>query len=179
VHESVDGPSLQIVHCSDTSGIGGQADISRTVVKCGCNLVTPRLSGRPTQQLRQLDEVHRQPLAPRRASADWSPSGATQRHVQNRGRSGSARLALETTLMTHHGSGSGIVRCPSAKFSTHLPTARPPTICRIAYLDLLERTEPLRRIGVDSTVKLAECWSLDTALLQQSATVVRQFAHLP
>jgi hypothetical protein len=36
-----------------------------------------------------------------RASTDWSPSGATQRYVRNRGRSGSARLALETTLTTH------------------------------------------------------------------------------
>ena len=31
---------------------------------------------------------------------DSSPSGATQRYVGNRGKSGSARLALETTLMT-------------------------------------------------------------------------------
>ena len=36
--------------------------------------------------------VARQPI--------WSPSGATQRYVRNRGRGGSARLALETTLMT-------------------------------------------------------------------------------
>ena len=50
----------------------------------------------------------------------------------------------------------------------------------ISYLNLLER-EPtrLRCIGVDSTVKLAERRSLDTALLEQAATVVRQFAHLP
>ena len=63
---------------------------------------------------------------------------------------------------THNGSGTGIVRCPRAKFSRHLPTARPLTICHIAYLNLLER-EPsrLRRIGVDSPVKLAECRSLD------------------
>ena len=55
-----------------------------------------------------------------------------------------------------------------------------PGLCHIAYLNLLKR-EPsrLRRIGVDSTVKLAECRSLDTALLQQGATVIRQFAHLP
>jgi hypothetical protein len=30
----------------------------------------------------------------------WSPNGATQQYVRNRGRSGSARPALETTLMT-------------------------------------------------------------------------------
>ena len=33
-------------------------------------------------------------------SADWSPNSATQRYVGNRGKSGSARLALETTFMT-------------------------------------------------------------------------------
>ena len=54
------------------------------------------LNERP--QLRQLGEVGRQ----RRAcgSTDWSPSGATQRYVRNRGRSGSAGVALEMTLMT-------------------------------------------------------------------------------
>jgi hypothetical protein len=36
--------------------------------------------------------VARQPI--------WSPNGATQQYVRNRGRSGSARPALETTLMT-------------------------------------------------------------------------------
>jgi hypothetical protein len=63
---------------------------------------------------------------------------------------------------------------PECKVFDTLPTARPLTIRHIAYLNLLER-EPsrLRRIGVDSTVKLAECRSLDTALLQQGATVVR------
>jgi hypothetical protein len=34
------------------------------------------------------------------AVAGWSPSGAAQRDVGNRGKSGSARLALETTFMT-------------------------------------------------------------------------------
>ena len=55
-----------------------------------------------------------------------------------------------------------------------------PGLCHVAHLKLLKR-EPtrLRRIGVDSTVKLAECRSLDTALLEQGATVIRQFAHLP
>jgi hypothetical protein len=41
--------------------------------------------------------------ANRRASSrvsHLSPRGATQRYVRNRGRSGSARLALETMLMT-------------------------------------------------------------------------------
>jgi hypothetical protein len=52
------------------------------------------------QQLRQLGKVDRH--APRLVARQpiWSPSGATQRYVRNRGRSGSARLALETTLMT-------------------------------------------------------------------------------
>jgi hypothetical protein len=35
-------------------------------------------------------------------SACWRQSGATQQHVRNRGISGSARLGLETTLMTHN-----------------------------------------------------------------------------
>jgi hypothetical protein len=39
--------------------------------------------------------------------------------------------------------------------------------------------KPLRHIGVNRTVKLAECKSLDTDLPQQGATVVSQFAHLP
>ena len=80
--------------------------------------------------------------------------------------------------LTHNGSGIGIVRCPSAKFRHIYPL---PGLCiHIAYSNLLKR-EPsrLRRIGVDSPVKLAERRSLDTALLQQGATVVRQFAHLP
>ena len=55
---------------------------------------------RPPQQLRQLGEVRRQPPRLVVRQPIWSPSDATQRYVRNRGRSGSARLALETTLMT-------------------------------------------------------------------------------
>jgi hypothetical protein len=36
----------------------------------------------------------------RRDSASWPPNSATQRYVGNRGKSGNARLALETTFMT-------------------------------------------------------------------------------
>jgi hypothetical protein len=48
-----------------------------------------------TQQRRQLGEVHRH--APRLVARQsiWSPSDGTQQYVGNRGRSGSARLALE------------------------------------------------------------------------------------
>ena len=55
---------------------------------------------RPTQQLRQLGEVHRHPPRLVARQPIWSPSDATQQYVRNRGRSGSARPALETTLMT-------------------------------------------------------------------------------
>jgi hypothetical protein len=53
------------------------------------------------------------------------------------------QLSPPSRSLTHNGSGTRIVRCPSSKFSTHLPTARPLTICRVAYLNLLER-EPSR-----------------------------------
>jgi hypothetical protein len=78
----------------------------------GCNLVTPRLSAAARATIRQLDEVHR--YAPRLVARQpiWSPSDATQQYVRNRGRSGSARLALETTLMTPCAAGC---QAPRAK----------------------------------------------------------------
>jgi hypothetical protein len=64
-----------------------------------CQFVPPSIAWL-TQQLRQLGEVHHH--APRLVARQpiWSPSGATHQYVRNRGISGSARLALETTLMT-------------------------------------------------------------------------------
>jgi hypothetical protein len=69
----------------------------------------PQISGvyhwagaaRLRRQLRQLGEVHRHPPRLVTRQPIWSPSDATQQYVRIRGRSGSARLALETTLMTH------------------------------------------------------------------------------
>ena len=51
--------------------------------------------GRPTQQLRQLGEVH--PHAPRLVARQpiWSPSGATQRYVRNRGEGEARGLRLK------------------------------------------------------------------------------------
>jgi hypothetical protein len=74
---------------------------------CGCNLVTPRgfltrvpkgrpYQGRPAQSGRQ----YRHPPCRGPRQPIWSPSDATQQYVRNWGRSGRARLALETTLMT-------------------------------------------------------------------------------
>ena len=64
------------------------------------------LAGPRAARAQQADRVRRviahQPI--------WSPGDATQRYVRNRGRSGSAGLALETTLMTLSGSGSGTRR---------------------------------------------------------------------
>jgi transposase len=53
---------------------------------------------RPAQLLRQLGEVHRRP-PPRRASADLVAERSDAAMRPEWGRSGSARLALETTLM--------------------------------------------------------------------------------
>jgi hypothetical protein len=55
----------------------------------------------PSRQFRQLGDVGGD--APRfvAGQTDRSPSRATQRYVGNRGKSGSAGLALETALMTH------------------------------------------------------------------------------
>ena len=53
---------------------------------------------RLTRQPQQVGKVHRQPPRLIARQPIWSPSGATQRYVRNRGRSGSARLALETTF---------------------------------------------------------------------------------
>ena len=50
-----------------------------------------------------LAKVHRHPPRLVARQPIWSPIGATQRYVRNRGRSGSARLALETMLMTPNG----------------------------------------------------------------------------
>ena len=66
---------------------------------CGCDLSRLANRRRPTQQLRQLGEVHRHPPHLVARQPIWSPSDATQQYVRNRGRSG-ARLAPETTLMT-------------------------------------------------------------------------------
>jgi hypothetical protein len=54
---------------------------------------------RPTQQLRQRGEVHRH--GPRLVARQpiWSPSAVRRSDMSGSGRSGSARLALETTLM--------------------------------------------------------------------------------
>jgi hypothetical protein len=67
-----------------------------TAASAAATLSRPAYRRRPTQQLRQLGEVRRH--APRLIARQpiWSPSGATQRYVWNRGTSGSARLALET-----------------------------------------------------------------------------------
>jgi hypothetical protein len=49
------------------------------------------------QQLRQLRALAAVHWGCRPWSPDWSPSGAMQRYVGNRGSSRPARLALETT----------------------------------------------------------------------------------
>ena len=67
---------------------------------CGCNHLTPRSSAATSAAAPALGEVHRQPPRLLARQPIWSPSDATQQYVRNRRRSGSARLALETTLMT-------------------------------------------------------------------------------
>ena len=64
----------------------------------GCNLVTPRLSAAAHAAPPATWRSSPPTAAPRRASADLVAE--TQRYVRNWGRSGSARIALETTLMT-------------------------------------------------------------------------------
>ena len=78
------------------------------------DLVTPRSSAATAQQLRQLGEVRRQPPRLVARQPIWSPSDATQRYVRNRGRSGSARLALETTLMTRSRPRRGLSISPGS-----------------------------------------------------------------
>jgi hypothetical protein len=59
------------------------------------------IGGDPRSSSGSLAKVAAICRASSRRQPIWSPSGATQRYVRNRGRrSGSARLALETTLMT-------------------------------------------------------------------------------
>ena len=72
----------------------------------------------------------------------------------------------EATPLTHNGSVTGIVWCQVQSFRQNCLLSGSAD-SHVAYLNLLER-EPsrLRRIGVNCTVKLAECRSLDTALLQ-------------
>ena len=57
---------------------------------------------RPTQQLWQLGEVHRN--APRLVARqpNWSLSGATQRYVRNRGRSGSDAIMDQEAITTNN-----------------------------------------------------------------------------
>jgi hypothetical protein len=71
-----------------------------------CQYVPPSIAWL-TQQLRQLGGVRRH--APRLVARQpiWSPSRATYQYVRNRGRSGSARLAFEMTLMTQSGPRRG------------------------------------------------------------------------
>ena len=86
-----------------------------------------RLSFLSPHQLRQLGEVRRQPPRLVARQPIWSPSGATQRYVRNRGRSGSARLALETTLMTRSRPRRGLSISPgsnSRPFLSMISSAR-------------------------------------------------------
>jgi hypothetical protein len=69
-------PSRQIVHCADCR-------------ECAATLSRLAYRRRPTQQLRQLGEVHRQPPRLVARQPIWSPSDATQRYVRNWARSGS------------------------------------------------------------------------------------------
>jgi hypothetical protein len=60
VHESEDGPSRHLPRCSDTSGVGREADIARPVVKRGgCTSCRIAYRRRPPKHLRQLGEVRR------------------------------------------------------------------------------------------------------------------------
>jgi glutathione S-transferase len=79
------------------SSIGGTAFPAekRRIGLFESRLAPPARGAQLFQQLRQLGEVHRH--APRLVARQpiWSPNGATRRFVRNRGRSGSARVALE------------------------------------------------------------------------------------
>jgi hypothetical protein len=70
---------------------------------CGGDLVTPLLSVRPEQQLRQLGEVRHYRRASSRVSR-FGPRVVRRSEMSGWARSGSARHALETTLMTQTGS---------------------------------------------------------------------------
>ena len=59
----------------------------------------PLIGGSPRSSSGSLAK-HRHPPRLVARQPIWSPSGATQRYVRNWSRGGSARLALETTLMT-------------------------------------------------------------------------------
>ncbi len=86
-------------------------------------------------------------------SADsGGPSGATQRYVGNRGRSGSAGLALETTLMTQNVTLHPLIDAPR-KVHSITPSARAavktPTLNHWTYFDLRRSFAPgLARLGV-------------------------------
>ena len=73
------GPLRHRPRCSETSAVGAQADMARTLRMCGCNLVTPRLSAAARATTPTAWRCWRRSGAPRHrvSAAKRTPSGQT------------------------------------------------------------------------------------------------------
>jgi hypothetical protein len=98
VVDSAAGMSAVLAHHSFPE-LGAKRNSRGLSCICGCDPVTPRYRRRSTQQPGSLAKVRRQPPRLIAHQPIWSLSGDTA-ICRNWARGGSARLALETTVMT-------------------------------------------------------------------------------